>query len=79
MIQFDDDKQNKRVDELRKQEEEELVQVLAEQKYGIPSINLMTVPIENEALSYISEAKARELGVGPFKLLGKNIHIAIRT
>ena len=47
MIDFDEDKQNKQVDEIRKKEEEDVVQLLAEQKYGIPSINLAAVPIEN--------------------------------
>ena len=79
MIDFDEDKQNKQVDEIRKKEEEDVVQLLAEQKYGIPSINLAAVPIENEALHYIPETKARELEVGAFKILGKNIHVAIRT
>ncbi len=79
MSNFDDEKQDKRVDELKHQEEEDLVQILAEQKYGIPSINLSAVPIENEALRYVTEEKAREMKVAPFKLLGKNIHIAVRT
>ncbi len=79
MVQFDEDKQNKKLDELHKEEEEELVQVLAQSKYGIPSINLMGIGIENEALRVIPEADARKIEVAPFKILGKNLHIAVRS
>jgi hypothetical protein len=37
------------------------------------------MPIENEALRYVSEDDARELGVAPFKVVGKNIHVVIVT
>ncbi len=79
MAVFDEDKQDKRLDDLKHQEEEDLVQILAQQKYGMQSVNLGTVPVENEALRYIPEEKARDMRVGPFKLLGKHIHIAVRT
>lgn len=79
MALFDEDKQDKRLEELKHQEEEELVEILAQQKYGMQSVNLGAVPIENEALRYVSEEQARDMRVGPFKLLGKHIHIAVRT
>ena len=49
--QFDEEKQNKQLDELRKQEEEELVATLAESKYGLPYIDLYRLGIDNEALA----------------------------
>lgn len=79
MALFDEDKQDKRLEELKHQEEEELVEILAQQKYGMQSVNLGAVPIENEALRYVPEEQARDIRVGPFKLLGKHIHIAVRT
>lgn len=79
MVQFDEDKQARQLDDLKKAEEEELVQILAEQKYGIPYANLMTTLVENEALRYVTEKDAKEWQVAPFKLLGKNIHIGIRS
>jgi len=79
MPTFDDDKQNKKLEEIRKQEEEELVQTLAVEKYGIRSINLGPVSIENEALRLVSEEQAKTLEVAPFRLLGKNIDIAVRN
>ena len=79
MSDFDEEKQNKQLDELRKEEEEQLVEVLARSKYGLPYANLHRLGIDNEALRSISEADARELKVAPFKLSGKNIFIAVRS
>lgn len=78
-IQFDDDKQNKNLADLRKQEEEELVQVLAEARYGVPPIHLSDMPIDNDALRTIEEKEARALEVAAFKVLGKDIHVAMRS
>ncbi len=79
MADFDEDKQNKQLEDLRKQEEEDLVATLAESKYGLPYIDLYRVSIDNEALRAISEEDARNWKVAPFKLSGKNILIAVRS
>jgi type IV pilus assembly protein PilB len=79
MSDFDEEKQNKQLDDLRKQEEEQLVAVLAESKYGLPYIDLSRLGVDNEALRAIDEKDAREMKVAPFKLTGKNILIAIRV
>ncbi len=76
---FDEDKQNKQLDDLHKQEEEQLVATLAESKYGLPYIDLSRLGVDNEALRAIPENEAREMRVAPFKLSGKNIMIAVRT
>jgi type IV pilus assembly protein PilB len=78
-IQFDDEKEARKLEELRKVEEEDLVRILAEAKYGIPSIDLSGQTVENEALRLVDEPVARALEVAPFKLLGKNLYLAIRT
>jgi len=78
-IVFDEDKEKKGLADLRQQEEEDLVQALAEPKYGVPPINLSTMPIDNDALRAISEADAMKDEVAPFKILGKDIHIAVRS
>lgn len=78
-IQFDDEKENKDLNDIHKQEEEELVELLAESKYGMPHINLSGLPIENDALRTIPEKDAREQEVAPFKILGHDVHIAIRS
>ena len=79
MATFDEEKQNKQLSDLHKQEEEELVAVLAESKYKLPYVDLSRLGIDNEALRAIPEKDARELKIAPFKLFGKNIFIAVRS
>ncbi len=79
MKDFDDEKENKQLDELHKEEEEDLVAMLAESKYGIPYIDLHRIGVDNEALRIIPEKEAIEMRVAPFKLFGKNLYIAIRS
>lgn len=79
MALFDEEKQNKQLEDIHKEEEEQLVATLAESKYGIPYINLYRLGIDNEALRAISEKDSREMNVGAFKLFGKNIFIALHT
>jgi type IV pilus assembly protein PilB len=79
MADFDDEKQNSQLDDIRKQEEEQLVAFLAKSKYGLPYIDLNRLGVDNEALRAISEKDARALNIASFKLSGKNIHIALRA
>ncbi|MBP9714982.1 MAG: type II/IV secretion system protein [Candidatus Pacebacteria bacterium] len=79
MSDFDEDKQNKQLEDLKKFEEEQLVEMLAKSKYGLPYANLYRIGIDNESLRAISEKDARELIIAPFKLSGKNISIALRS
>jgi len=79
MALFDEEKQNKQLEDIHKEEEEQLVATLAESKYGLPYINLYRLGIDNEALRAISEKDSQEMNVGAFKLFGKNIFIALHT
>lgn len=79
MLNMHDEDHQKKLEDIRRNEEEDLIQVLAEERYGIPYVNLALFPVENEALRYTSETEARELEVGPFKVVGKNLHVAIHT
>lgn len=79
MLQFDEEKELKKMDDLKKKEEEELIQMLAEQKYNIAYVNLNNIPIENEAVRAITEAEARAIEVAPFKILGHTIHVAVHS
>ena len=74
---FDEEKQNKQLSDLQREEEEQLVQVLAESKYNLPYVDMSRLGVDSEGLRAISEKDAHELNVGPFKLSGKNIHIGI--
>jgi len=79
MPSFDEEKQNKDIADLHQEEEEGLVQMLAESKYGLPYINLSSSTVDNEALRAIPENEARESKIAPFKLSGKNILIGVRS
>jgi type IV pilus assembly protein PilB len=79
MASFDDEKSDKKLEELRQKEEEELVEMLAQSKYGIPYINLLVISIENDALRIVPEQEARTYEVAGFKLIGKELHLAVHS
>ncbi len=78
MIQFDEDSQNRKLNDIHKREEEELMQMLS-LKHGLEYINLSTVPIGTDALAIIPEAKAREAKMASFGIINKNMKIAIHS
>ncbi len=79
MVHFDEDQQNKRVGELRTQEEEGLVSMLAGSKYGVDYVDLSGLPIDNDAIRLLEEKDARALDVAPYKLIGKKLSLAVRS
>ncbi|MBA3733439.1 Flp pilus assembly complex ATPase component TadA [Patescibacteria group bacterium] len=74
MVLFDEDKQNKRINDLRKQEEEELAQTLSS-KYGIPYLDLSVTPINIDSLRVIGELETREAQIGVFNDVNKVLSI----
>ena len=74
MVLFDEDKQNKRLDDLRKKEEEDLTQTLSS-KYGIPYLDLTITPINIDALRVISETETREAQIAVFNDVNKTLSI----
>jgi len=77
MTTFDnEDKQEKRLEELYKKEEEELIRVLAT-KYELNFIDLKPIPINTEALKLIPEDIAREAKIAVFSRVGKKIQVAL--
>ena len=77
MPQDYDDKIDKKIEEFRAQEEEALASVLASTRYNIPYVDLSATTISNEALRLVTEDEARRLMVAPFKIFGKEAHIAV--
>ncbi len=73
-VEFNEDKQNKRIDDLRKQEEENLAQILST-KYGVPYLDLTTTPINIDALRVISEIETREAQIAVFNEINKVLSI----
>ena len=59
MIEFDEDKQKRKISDLLKREEEELVQLLSA-KYSVGYIDLSITLINTDALRLIDEITARE-------------------
>ncbi|MCK5285655.1 MAG: Flp pilus assembly complex ATPase component TadA [Candidatus Pacebacteria bacterium] len=69
-------KEQKDVQLLREQEEEELAKILSV-KYDVRYINLKTVSIKTDALKIVPEKKSRELKIIVFEKVGKKIKVAV--
>ncbi|MFA6338573.1 MAG: GspE/PulE family protein [Candidatus Paceibacterota bacterium] len=78
MVQFEEDKQNRKVALLLKEEEEKLAEVLSH-KYGVKYIDLTRVAINTEALRLVPETDAREANLAPFGIVGKKVQVAIQS
>ena len=78
MVVFADSEQEKRLEFLRKQEEEELAQVLS-QKYGVEYVDLTLVSVNVDALRLLSEKEARDAEAATFGQVGKRVSLAARA
>ena len=76
MVDFDEEKQNKRLEEMRKNEEEDVSRILAS-RYGYNYLDLGVVPINSDALRIINEEEARATNSAIFQMVGKKIQVAI--
>jgi type II secretory ATPase GspE/PulE/Tfp pilus assembly ATPase PilB-like protein len=76
MVIFDEEKQNKKLEELRKVEEEALTEAMSS-KYGIPYLDLTVTPINIDALRVISELETREAQVAVFNEVNKHVSIGV--
>lgn len=77
MIQFDEDKQKRKLDQLLHKEEEELVQVLSG-KYNLQYVDLSSVAVNTDALRHIEEKDARAAMAAAFAIINKKLSIAVR-
>jgi len=75
-VNFDEEKQEKRLDEFHKKEEEDIAQIVA-QRYGLEYVNLMPVPINMDALRLVPDAEAHDARIAAFSLIGKKIKVAV--
>jgi type II secretory ATPase GspE/PulE/Tfp pilus assembly ATPase PilB-like protein len=78
MVEFADAEQQKRIDFLRKREEEELAQMLA-QKYGVEYVDLSLVAVNSDALRLVPDAEARSAEAAAFGRVGKRVSVAARS
>jgi type IV pilus assembly protein PilB len=72
----DEEKQEKRLEELRKKEEEEVIRILAT-RYGLSFVDLKPIPINTDALRLIPENLAREAKMAVFEKIGKKIQVVV--
>ncbi|MBI4224853.1 MAG: type II/IV secretion system protein [Candidatus Sungbacteria bacterium] len=78
MSQFQEEKQEHRLELLRRKEEEDSVRMLAD-RYEISYIDLSAFPIDLDAVGIISEDRARRAEMVIFNASGKRLKIAIRN
>ena len=78
MVTFTEQEQNKRLDFLKKREEEELAQMLS-RKYGVEYIDLSLVSINADALRLVPEEEARATEAVVFGQVGKRLSLAVRA
>ncbi len=78
MVVFNDAEEQKRVDFLRRREEEELAQMLAP-KYGVEYVDLTLVAVSVDALRLITEEEAKATEAAAFGRVGKKLSVAARA
>ncbi len=76
MAEFNEEKQEKKLETLRRHEEEELARMLSE-KYGIGYVDLTQLPIDTDSLRLVHEERARDAGLCPFNQLNKKVSLAV--
>ncbi len=78
MIIFGDSEQQRRIEFLKRREEEELAQILSH-KYGVQYVDLSLVAINTDALRLLPEAQAKACEAITFGLIGKKLNLAVRA
>ncbi|MBI3442592.1 MAG: type II/IV secretion system protein [Candidatus Sungbacteria bacterium] len=78
MALFQEEKQQHRLELLRRKEEEDSVRMLAD-RYDLSYIDLSTFPIDLDAVAIISEDRARRAELVIFNATGKRLKIALRN
>ena len=73
-IKFEEEKQKKELESLRRTEEEESVKLVSS-KYGVPYIDLASIPINTDALKIISEDESRSAYMAIIQKVGKKLQI----
>ncbi len=76
MIHFDEEKQERKLEDMRSKEEEDLAQVLS-QKYGIDYVDLSRGAISINALRLVPEEESREGKLAVFGMIGRKIQVAL--
>ncbi len=75
-FEFNDQKQNEQINELRKLEAENLTKILSA-KYGLPYLDLTVYPINIDALRVVKEEVARSANVAAFQVVNKQVRLGV--
>ena len=75
---FNEEAEEKKLDEIRHKEEEDLAEILSK-KYGLPYTDLSVVPVNTMALLLVPEDIAREAKLAAFGLKGNTVSVGILT
>ncbi len=78
MVEFNEQKQERKYQQLREEEEESVLQILS-QKYGMPYVDLTTVPVNADALVLLKEADARKAEMAVFNKTEKELDVAVHS
>lgn len=78
MVEFNEQKQEHKYQQLREEEEESVMQMLSK-KYSMPYVDLTAVPINADALVVVSEATARKADIAIFNKADKALDIALHS
>lgn len=78
MAKFQEEKAIRKLELLRRKEEEESAKIVAD-KYNLPYIDISKVPVEIDALKILPESKARTSQLVVFQKTGKHLKIALRN
>jgi type IV pilus assembly protein PilB len=73
---FDEEKQNRRLAELKKDEAENLTRVMSA-KYNLPYLDLSLFPVNIDALRIVKEDRARAANVAIFNIVDKKLQIGV--
>ncbi len=76
MVTFDDDKQNEKILEVRRKEEESLAQTMAS-RHDIGYIDLSAAAVNSDALRVVTETEAREAKLAVFDILDRKLKVAV--
>jgi len=76
MVEFNEEKQNQRLEDLKREEAENLTRILST-KYGLPYLDLTMYPVNIDALRVFKEEEARAASVAPFNITDKKLQVGV--
>ena len=78
MVTFDEDKQQQRLADFKRKEEEDVTEILS-QKYGLEYIDMSKAAINNDALRLLNETESRLAKIGLFNIVNKKLSLAVAS